>query len=243
MVKEAIPVIQKTFEYSKFKFLKENRPPNKGKVARIVKSIEQSDQTPWRPILVDANFNIYDGQHQYLALVKLRQPIYYVQNPDIELKAIALLNAFQTSFGMANYAHFYAKQGLENYIDLLAFSVKNHLSIALSMGALTMKFHDWSDLRYRFKEGTFVITHLEEANVLMDEVSQLRPALVGNVQKDREFYRSYLLMREQVDFQTFRDTVLNKKQKIEPRTTKKEYIREFEDLLNYEKSKNLIRLW
>jgi hypothetical protein len=240
---EQTPVIQKTFEYAKFKLLPENRPINKYKVARIAESIEEDDQSAFRPILVDKNFGIIDGQHQFKALMKLERPIYFVQNPDASLRSIALLNSFTTSWGLANYAHFYAKQGLKPYQEVIQFAEKYHVSISLAVGALTMTFHGMSNLKNDFKEGVFQITHREEAVVLMDEVTELRPFLIGNTIADREFYRAYIILRSQIDFTVLRDTLAQKRLKIEPRSVKKDYLREFEDILNYEKSKNLVRLY
>jgi hypothetical protein len=240
---EGIPEIQKTYDYKRFKFLKENRPINKHKVEQIKKSIKEDDQTPFRPILVDKDFGIIDGQHQFAAEVELEYPVYYVRNPDAKLRSIALLNAFTSSWGIGNYLHFYAKQGLTSYQEVMTFMETYHISASLAMMALAMTFHDMGTLRSDFKEGRFVVTHREEGKILMDEVTRLRPHALEGVLTDREFYRSYTLLRQQVEL----DILLNQLEayglKLEPRSRKKDYLRMFEDILNWKKSKNLTRLF
>lgn len=239
---EKTPIIEKTYDYTKFKFLRENRPVSKHKVRKIADSILEDDQTAWRPIEVNKDFAIIDGQHLMRACELLGKPVYYVKNDDVQLKAIALLNAYTTSWGISNFAHYYAKQKIQSYIDCIKFAEQYHISISLAAGALTMTFHGMGGVREVFKNGRFSITHEEEARALMDEITEIRSNLVS-VTTDREFYRSYTIMRQQVEFDVFRDVLLGKRLKIEPRANKKEYLREFEDVLNYEKSKNLIRLY
>lgn len=241
-INEKTPVIQKSYNYGMFKFLKENRPVNKSKVERIAQSIKKDDQSPWRPVLVDANFGIIDGQHQFKTLEKLGYPIYFVQNPDAKLGAIALLNAFTSTWGMMNYAHFYAKQGFKAYSETITFAQKHHLTISLAIGFLTLTFKDLGIIRADFRNGLFIITQREGAEKLLDEIGQIRQYLVG-VEGDRDFYHAYVTMRKQVDFLILKETLEKKPLKIEARSNKRDYLREFEDILNYEKQKNLIRLF
>lgn len=240
---EKTPVIQKTYDYGKFKLLKENRPILPHKVAKIAESIKEDDQSPYRPILVDGNFGIIDGQHQFKAEVKLGYPVYYVQNPNAKLRTIMLLNAFTTSWKMDNYAHYYAKQGLQTYIDCIKFSEKYKISIALSMNSLSLKFTDAGNLRANFKDGAFVIPDMEAAIKFMDQVTALRPFMTDDVFGSRDFYTAFMRLLEQVEYLDFKEILSKKRLKIEYRGSKKEYLREFEDIVNYEKSKNLVRLY
>ncbi len=247
-VEEKTPVIQKSYDYGKFKFLKENRPINQFKVAKLVKSIEEENQSPWRPVLVNRQegqyrYGVIDGQHQFKALEKLGKPIYFVENPDATIRSIVLLNAFTTNWNMTNYAHYYAKQGKQTYIDCIAFAEKYKVSIALAIATLAGAFSDKRNIRPNFKDGLFEIINMEESIAFMDKALQLRPFMIDTVYTNRNFYTAFLKLLDKVPFAQFLETLKSKRLKIEYRGSRKEYLREFEDILNFEKSKNLIRLY
>ncbi len=240
---EKTPVIQKSYDYDSFKFLKENRPIIESKIYRIKKSIEEDDQSPWRPIEVNKDRGIIDGQHQFKALELLKRPIYFVQNDNVELRAIALLNAFQSSWTMANWAHFYAKQGIEPYKICIDFAEKYKLSINLAIGFLATFFSDKHGIRDAFKDGAFTIPDIKQSVVFIDQVTQFRPFMNDQVYGNREFYTAFIRLLTITPYEQFKKTLSVKRLKIEYRGSKKEYMRQFEDILNFEKSKNLIRLY
>ena len=57
--------IYKTTNYSIFSFLQGNRSVSKKN--SLVKSIQKIDLTMYKPILVDSEFRIIDGQHRFFA--------------------------------------------------------------------------------------------------------------------------------------------------------------------------------
>jgi len=64
-----------TRDYSKFKFLPENREIKRANVEKIKTSVKEWGIIPGRPILIDGSGNIIDGQHRFLAYKELGHPI------------------------------------------------------------------------------------------------------------------------------------------------------------------------
>lgn len=228
-----------------FKFLKENRPVSMTKAKRLMGSIREDDNTPFRPIEVNADFGIIDGQHLFTACKILGFPIYYVQNKNASLRSIALLNQYMSAWGIANYAHFYAKQEKQQYIETLEFAKRHHVSVSLAICFLTMQWHgaNVSGARASFKDGLFEITHKKEGEILLDELARFREKMGTGLEKDRDFYATYLQMRETIAFETWLQALEKKDWRIQPLGNRRAYLRQFEDILNFGKQTNLTRLY
>ena len=114
-------------DYSKFKIIKENRGIKKATVNKIVISINQFGFIPGRPVLVDKDFNIVDGQHRFFALKQLNMPIQYeIIDGDIIAKTM-MLNSSQSQWLLKDYIESYASQGMFCYIRLIRFEEKYKL--------------------------------------------------------------------------------------------------------------------
>jgi hypothetical protein len=122
-----------TRDYSKFKFLKTNRGINNGTVVKITKSIKEWGIIPGRPVLVDGDYNIIDGQHRFMAIKGLGHPIpYEVINGDVIAKTMAL-NANQSQWRLVDYMRSYSEQGIECYRRFLKFEEKYKFGISASI--------------------------------------------------------------------------------------------------------------
>ncbi len=73
------PVILKTRDYYKFKFIKYNRDLDKMNLNRLEKKTRQKFQMHLFPITVDEDLNIIDGQHRFTVCEKLDLPVYYIK--------------------------------------------------------------------------------------------------------------------------------------------------------------------
>ena len=68
--------IKVTTNYDLFSFMPGNRDIAKKNM--LVKSIEKIDLTEYKPIIVNENYVIIDGQHRFMACKELEKPIYYI---------------------------------------------------------------------------------------------------------------------------------------------------------------------
>ena len=74
-----------------------------------------------RPILVNENMEVIDGQHRLEALRKLGYPVYYQIGEGLGLKETIEMNAVQKHWNPLDYANSYAASGLESYQRYLQF--------------------------------------------------------------------------------------------------------------------------
>lgn len=113
----------KTTDYSKFKLKEDNRKISEGLVKRLKESIEQFGFIEAKPILVNEDFEILDGQHRFRALKDLGLPIYYEKSPigaDPE-KLMITLNSTQLIWRLNNYIEHFAAKKVPCYVEFIAF--------------------------------------------------------------------------------------------------------------------------
>lgn len=123
----------KTKEYNKFKSLKGNRELKNANLKKIKESIEKHGVIPGRPILVNKNMEIIDGQHRFSVMKDLELEIEYeILDGDAITKAI-VLNANQSQWNIGDYVHSYANQGIDCYRKLARFEEKYKLGISNSI--------------------------------------------------------------------------------------------------------------
>src|SRR6187549_2973465 len=132
-LEQEAPVKNSTKDYEKFRFLRANRAINKNNVEKIKASYREWGVIAGRPILIDKDFNIIDGQHRFLALKDLGFPIpYEIIGGDIIGKTMAL-NSNQDEWQLIDYAKSYAEQGYDCYRKLLKYDEKNKLGFTNSL--------------------------------------------------------------------------------------------------------------
>jgi hypothetical protein len=118
-----------TSDYEKFKFLPTNRDIDNGLVKRLMKSIDKIGFQSSKPILVNINNFIIDGQHRYLACKELGIP-FFMEYMDEHLDSdivIQCLNKNQNIWKLSDYITSGKKRGIECYIFLSNLEDKYHL--------------------------------------------------------------------------------------------------------------------
>lgn len=144
----------KTTNYDQFTFRDDNR--DKGvdphHLKKIIESIRSVNMLEFRPICVNKEMEVIDGQHRLMAAKELGVEIYYQIKKDFKPEDIIHMNIAKV-WGYPDYLNYYVKQGNENYIKLKAFmdEHKINLKIALSLceGSAKMMYD-------RFKIGQFI---------------------------------------------------------------------------------------
>src|SRR5258708_2908989 len=82
-------------EYDSFKILNSNRKLNKLHLKRLEEIISVNNRLHLHPILVNADYEVIDGQHRLSVARKLGVPIYYIKSDIIARKHIIECNANQ----------------------------------------------------------------------------------------------------------------------------------------------------
>lgn len=146
--------IHKTSDLEQFIF----RPDNRAKIIAshvdaLVESIRGHNLLHMRPIDVNTDKEILDGQHRVLAAKRLGLEIYYRMSEDLEPRDILALNV-HANWQNLDYMNYYIKQGNQEYIKLQSYMTANAIPLKIAL-ALTIGINQREQNR-RFKEGEYV---------------------------------------------------------------------------------------
>ncbi len=147
-------LITKTKDYERFKFRHDNRECiDRNHVNKIANSIKAKNLLEFRPILVDAEMNIIDGQHRLLAAKQLGVDIYYQQNTELESNDILVMN-INKNWTFGDYLNYYVKNQNDEYIKLRDFAMKHNVSLKvalnITMGESKNAYKDFKNGEYKF---------------------------------------------------------------------------------------------
>jgi len=136
-----------TQDYKLFDFFNSNRAINESAVKKIMQSIEKIGYIKAKPIIVNKDLLIIDGQHRYEACKRLNLPIFY-EEVDIDPNmAMVELNSNQQMWKLIDYVHSYASQGIDCYKQLIIFSEKYKLGDTNSLNILFNAFGKATQVR------------------------------------------------------------------------------------------------
>lgn len=161
-------MIQSTTNYEIFKKNKFNRDIIQANLSNIVASIRLHNMLELRPMLVDENMSVIDGQHRLEAAKILCVPIYYQIHKDAKAADILLLNNNQSGWRPAAYLNYHIQHGNENYIKFKAFIEKYNLTI--SQGVSLLESHRGNR---NFMNGRFIFPETEKVNDSLDKLRKL----------------------------------------------------------------------
>ena len=144
--------IKMTSDYDKFKFREDNRATiNQSHVNRLADSIKARNLLELRPISVNSDMEVIDGQHRLLAAKMLGVPVYYNQNHELTPSDIIIMNVAQ-AWGQGDYLNYYCKNHYPEYIKLKNFMGEHGLSLKI---ALNITVGGAREMHIGFKEGKF----------------------------------------------------------------------------------------
>lgn len=240
--------IQATKDYSQFKLKKGNRAVVQGVVKRLVKSIEKKNLLEANPLIVNKKMEVIDGQHRLMAAKELNIPIYYVVLDMAELEEVHLLNANVRPWSAKNFLESYIMLGKKEYVEFKDFWTRYRFPFSQTLCLLatgTFKKGVNGVVHQQFKEGEFTIKDMDEAIKLADIAESVLAYAHENVRSSAKFYESLFKIYEKnpayIDKMIEKLTGRNKK--IYRVELQSDYLRQFEDILNYYNYGKPIRLY
>lgn len=105
--------VRRTFNYSMFKFLDENRTYEHAKV--VGKSIDKIGLLPI-PIVTDEFRRIHDGQGRFIACRQRNLPVYWIEVQGLSMDDTRELNSTSTKWKTGDFIHSYAT-GVDRKMD------------------------------------------------------------------------------------------------------------------------------
>lgn len=229
-------MIQKTKDYGIFKFRKDNREKiSPDHVNRIAESIKSKNLLEFRPITINKNFEVLDGQNRLLAAQKLDVEIYYNITEDFDPKDIILLNTAK-SWGIADYLNFYVQNGAEEYIKLNNFIIKNQLqlkiAVRIAFGSTNTNFKSFKDGKFVFKH-ELIGTELENCKFTIQLITKKKG--LNHWTSSSRFWQPLIkiICHPDFDLEKWVKNLNLLMEKIGPRATEKGYLISFQEIYNF----------
>lgn len=116
--------VYKTSNLSIFKQIDGNRVPNLQHIKRLVYSINKYGMK-CNPILVNERMEVIDGQHRLMAAQEAESFVYYIIVKGYTLSEVHTLNLNQKNWSKSDYMEGYANMGVQSYVKLREFTLKN----------------------------------------------------------------------------------------------------------------------
>lgn len=226
-------VIVSTTNYEMFKLVGTNRIIKQRNVERLMKSFELTGgMSMSKPIIVDRNHNVIDGQHRLMACKKMGIPVHYIVSDD-KIENIPIYNTYQEKWGLEDYARYWAEQGNENYKRILA--IRDRVSIALN-GVLECLVVAGGYKNEVFKEGRFVFDgDIDKSVEYIQKILQLCYVVKGKRNVSSKMLRAirFLSRIKSFDLDTLLEKIMRYQGKLYTCATSEEYIQMFTSLYNY----------
>ena len=220
-----------TTEYEKFSFIKGNRGITEAHVNDIVNNIlNDTNLLRFKPIMVNSNMGVLDGQHRLLAAQKAGVDIWYNIAPDdINLVTIANLNN-GNKWNPKNFVSLYAASNRVVYAVFQKFYEDYVLSASTALllfGRQTMK---------SLRDGTLHANDLlmaeELAGALVDVKKYVKFAKFNRFAD--AFMRIYT--HPEYDHERMLIKLRQRKDEIRKLSTVEDYMRMLEDIYNHKLS-------
>lgn len=235
-------------DYDKFKILTSNRKVSKAHVRALVRSMEANPELfEFRPILVNEAMFIIDGQHRFTAAQQLGLPVWYVVGKDLTIKDTQAMNMNQRNWTPIDFARSHAALGKEEYQKYLKFREEyHHFEHGIVMGLLTGGLGGNSVTSNKFKNGDLVVDDLENSEDTADQLEEVLGVVkpIMSAHQSAGLLQAALRMMRHEDY-NHEQFIKHLKQQVEIRyrPNAKEYLRDLEDIYNYNMKTNRTRFF
>jgi hypothetical protein len=237
--------MQSTKSYDIFKKFPGNRSHTESVVFTLMESIKEHNLLSERPIMVNEQMEVIDGQHRLEAAKRLGIPIYYTINKKLKPHDIILLNT-QHNWNLENYLQYWANEQVEDYVKLKNYVQTSGISFKILMRILMQdksrnRYEEFKKGNYKFpgeEEITKVTQHIENAKVIVEYIR----AKTGNEYPQLftpTFYKWLIifLSHPSVDFNTFMHKLPYRIELLRPCASGKEYLEIFRIIYNFRSQK------
>jgi hypothetical protein len=236
--------VQETADLSIFKVHPENREVEPGHVNDLAESLKEHELFEIRPILVDRDMCVLDGQHRLAAAKELGIPVkYQIVNDPNASQLIYILNAkAQKAWKRGDYLHYWCARRNENYLKLRAFMKAKGTRLPETLAALGWTFgggcaRDFRDGKYIFPDSLDEIDAVFEKAQRVIEYVETKALEKSSVRFVRgpHFGRALFsfLGQKNVDAAVFLQKLPYRLELIKACTTLQEYTRLFVAIYNW----------
>jgi hypothetical protein len=191
---------QTTTNYDQFKLREDNRPIDQAHLRKLKLSIASRNLLELRPIIVNEDLEVMDGQHRLEAARQLGLDIYYTVEKKLVNTDMILMN-INKSWVTADFMHYYVTNGNDEYIKLKRFMERTGLNLKISL-LLTMG--GTNDAHFAFKNGEYKFNDegLEECiGLCWDTIEYIKRMIPNSVwTASAKFWRPLVKLVRHEDF-------------------------------------------
>lgn len=229
-----ISQVHTTMDYSMFKPIDGNRNKNELHIARLKTSMALNYL--FTVIIVNEKYEIIDGQHRFECIKDLGLPLHYIMCKGYGLSEVHMLNANSKTWNADDYLEGYCNLGLRNYIVYKEFKNKYKIGHNECM-ALLAGSHTIGNKNKVFYSGHFKVTHLYEAEDIMDKILMIEPYYNAKGIRRRTFiYTMVILMQnENFEFTEFLQKIKIQPTALQDCNTVDQYKLLIEEIYNYKR--------
>ncbi len=228
--------IHKTTDYAQFKSVVGNRPVNKMWVERLAKAIFLNNLLSNYPILVSRDGYLLDGQHRLAAATKLETPVYFtVSSQNVDDFIVSRINNLQHTWTRADYIHWYASRGNEQFQFLEQLMEEYHVRPSI----VQVLYRINSDGLYHGEISLYTNDEEKAACIkLMNDYLKIRTYMVPQTGTHGKFVTAVRMLLEQTTVDKVMKELNSWNKEFEYKRTVQEYLRQFEEVFNYRKQEN-----
>ena len=222
-------------DYSKFKFRQDNRTIRQNHVKNLIKSMKENGWEPGSYVVVNALWEIIDGQHRTLAAIAAGLPINYVMEKKTDFNTIRTLNRNQVNWQMNDHIHGFVAEGNIHYTRLQNF-MKQYPEFKITEAMMFCKNSNTSVPRGTFESGLFTTKDMGKAAIWAIYLMRMKPFT--------KFYNRGIFVRAMIsclsknkfNFEEFFHKVELRPTMLVPCGTREQYIELIETIYNYRRS-------
>lgn len=227
---------QSTVDYDQFQTVVSNREVDERHVVKLMSAIRSKNLLHINPIVCNKDMQLIDGQHRLEAAKRLNLPIHYVVDNEVTKSDIAMINSNAKNWSIMDYINYWTIEKKRGFDKLSAFISANPM-IPVST-ALHMLSADGSRNTKGLREGIVDTENYEFARTIAENLKRYRNLV------DHAYDRNFVLALIHINgIDGFDPEQMFRKVEQQPRSlvkciSKKQYIELFEELYNYQQSKN-----
>jgi hypothetical protein len=246
-------MIEKTTDYSMFKKHESNRALVRDNLDKIEKSILIKNLLEYRPILIDDEYYVIDGQHRLEVAKKLKLPIFYQIQKKSTVTDMFLLNANQRRWNPEDYLNFYCAEGKQDYIKFRDFISRHQIKLRQGLKLLSkFALKSTSRLGEVFNSGTWKFAD-DDRIIQAEEVLMKAQSVIDYVTTKMSGHNYFLNAQKfliamidffvlyPVDYDEFMKKLPFKLDTIHACSQTKQYLQIFVNIYNF-RNKNPIRV-
>lgn len=231
--------IMLTNSYDSFTRMPGNRKVQPSLVKRLIHSFSVSnnkDLIMSRPVIVNEDYQVLDGQHRLEALKELGLPVPYLIVKNAGIEQVREINFAQRDWKLIDYVDSFIEKDTPHYQTLLDFSQKHNIPLTMAATLLLgeRSNRDNNAIRSIIKSGIFEVRDLNGAEQIMDRVHLFKPFCHPIVWKGARFIKIITdLNKHGIDWDRMAEKLQTSPVRIVYTSQESEYLFALEQIYNH----------